>query len=129
MSMLKEFREFAVQGNVVDMAVGIVIGGAFTPIVNSLVNDILMPPLGMLLGKVDFKELYLLLQPGADGAASYATLSAAQEAGAVTLNYGMFINNIVSFTILAFAVFMLVKGMNKLRREGKAEEAAAAEAA
>lgn len=128
MSMLKEFKEFAVQGNVVDMAVGIVIGGAFTPIVNSMVDDIMMPPLGLLLGKVDFKDLYLLLQPGADGAGSYASLAAAQAAGAVTLNYGMFINNIVSFTILAFAVFMLVKGMNKLRREGKKEEEAKAEA-
>jgi large conductance mechanosensitive channel len=122
MSMLKEFKEFAVQGNVMDMAVGIVIGGAFTPIVNSLVNDVIMPPIGMLLGKVPFKDLYLLLQPGVDGAASYATLEAAKEAGAVTINYGLFINHIISFTILAFAVFMLVKGMNKLRREAKKQE-------
>lgn len=128
MSVFKEFKEFAVQGNVVDMAVGIVVGGAFTPIVNSLVNDILMPPLGMLLGQVDFKELFLLLKPGADGGTAYSTLEAAKAAGAVTLNYGLFVNTVLSFLILSFAVFMLVKGINKLRREEKQTEATPAAA-
>lgn len=126
MSMLKEFREFAVQGNVVDTAVGIIIGGVFTPIAGSLVNDIIMPVLGLLLGKVDFKNLYILLKAGATAPAPYESLEAAKAAGAVTINYGVFLNICLTFFITAFAVFLLVKGMNKLRKEKKAEEAPAA---
>jgi large conductance mechanosensitive channel len=116
MALVREFREFAVKGNVVDMAVGIIIGGAFGTIVKSLVDDVLMPPVGLLLGNVDFKELYFVLRAGAP-APPYVTMADAQAAGAVTLNYGQFINNIIAFLIVAFAVFMLVKGINQLRRE------------
>lgn len=119
--MLKEFKEFAVRGNVVDMAVGIIIGGAFGTIVSSLVADVLMPPIGLLLGGVDFTDLFLVLQ----GDGPYATLADATAAGAVTINYGVFINNVVSFLIVAFAVFLLVKGINRLRRQQ--EEAPPAE--
>ena len=118
---LKEFKEFAVKGNVIDMAVGIIIGGAFSPIVNSLVKDIIMPPIGMLLGKVDFTNLYWTI--GGNGE-TYSTLADAQKAGAVTINYGLFINTLISFIIVAFAVFLLVKGMNKLKADNKAEAAA-----
>ena len=118
---LNEFKEFAVKGNVIDMAVGIIIGGAFSPIVNSLVNDIIMPPIGMILGKVDFSNLYFAL--GGDGQ-TYSTIAEAQKAGAVTINYGVFINTLISFTIVAFAVFLLVKAMNKLKAADKAEAAA-----
>lgn len=114
--MLKEFREFAVKGNVVDMAVGIIIGGAFGTIVKSMVDDIMMPPIGLLLGGVDFSNLFTVLRDPA-GAAPYATPQAAAEAGATTLNYGLFINNLVAFLIVAFAVFLLVKGINSLRRQ------------
>jgi large conductance mechanosensitive channel len=114
--MLKEFREFAVKGNVVDMAVGIIIGGAFGTIVKSMVDDIMMPPIGLLLGGVDFSNLFLVLREGSPGA-PYATPATAAEAGAVTLNYGLFINNTVAFIIVAFAVFLLVKGINNLRRQ------------
>ena len=125
MSIIKEFREFAVQGNVVDTAVGFVIGGVFTPIASSLVNDIIMPVIGLLTGRVDFKNLYVLLQQGAAAPAPYESLEAAKAAGAVTINYGSFLNIVITFLITAFAVFLLVKGMNKLRKEKKAEEAAA----
>lgn len=118
--MLKEFKEFAVRGNVVDMAVGIIIGGAFGTIVTSLVNDVLMPPIGLLLGGVDFTDLFWVLK----GEGPYATLAEAAEAGAVTINLGVFINSVISFLIVAFAVFLLVKGINRLRRE---QEAAPAE--
>src|SRR4051812_13881319 len=114
--MLKEFREFAVRGNVVDMAVGIIIGAAFGKIVDSLVKDMIMPPIGLLLGSVDFANLFLLLKPGAVPG-PYLTVEAAQKAGAVTLNYGALINNIVSFVIVTFAVFLLVRGINRMRRE------------
>lgn len=114
MGLLKEFKEFAVKGNAVDMAVGIVIGAAFGKIVDSLVKDVIMPPIGMLLGKVDFTNLFLVLHEG-KVPAPYDSLKAAQEAGAVTLNMGLFINVLISFVIVAFAVFMLVKGINKLR--------------
>ena len=114
--MLKEFKEFAVKGNVVDMAVGIIIGGAFGTIVKSLVSDIIMPPIGLLLGGVDFSDLFLTLKEGAT-AGPYATLAAAKEAGAVTLNLGVFMNGVISFLIVAFAVFLLVKGINQLRRQ------------
>ncbi|MGD2071606.1 MAG: large-conductance mechanosensitive channel protein MscL [Gemmatimonadota bacterium] len=118
--MLKEFKEFAIKGNMLDMAVGIVIGAAFGTIVQSLVNDVLMPPIGLLLGGVDFSELYLTLSQGSVPG-PYATLAAAQEAGAVTLNYGVFLNAVLSFLIIAIAVFMVIRGFNQLRR--KEEEA------
>ncbi|HSM03231.1 MAG TPA: large-conductance mechanosensitive channel protein MscL [Longimicrobiales bacterium] len=113
--MLKEFKEFAVRGNVVDMAVGIIIGGAFGTIVSSLVNDVIMPPVGLLLGGVDFQDIFFVLEEGTT-AAPYATLEAAQEAGAVTINLGVFVNAMISFLIVAFAVFLLVRGMNRLQR-------------
>lgn len=115
--MLEEFKKFAVKGNVVDMAVGIIIGGAFGTIAKSLVDDVLMPPIGMLLGGVDFADLFMVLQEGSEAAAPYATLADAQAAGAVTINYGVFVNNVVAFLIVAFAVFMLVKGMNRLQAQ------------
>jgi len=121
--MLKEFKEFAAKGNMLDMAVGIVIGAAFATIITSLVNDIVMPPIGMALGGVDFAEFYRVLQQG-DPAGPYATLAAAKEAGAVTMNWGIFINALISFIIVAFAIFMVIKGFNKM----KAEEEAAPEA-
>jgi len=120
--MLKEFKEFAMRGNVVDMAVGIIIGAACGSIVTSLVNDIIMPPLGLLLGRIDFTNLFVVLKKGAS-AGPYLSLAAAQEAGAVTLNYGQFINRIVSFLIVAFAVFLLIKGMNSLKRKEQAKPA------
>jgi large conductance mechanosensitive channel len=119
MGMMKEFREFAVKGNVVDMAVGIIIGAAFGTIVKSLVADVIMPPIGLLLGNVDFANLFIVLKQGAM-AGPYATLADAQTAGAVTLNYGMFLNTIISFLIVAFAIFILVKNINRLKREKEA---------
>ena len=121
--MLKEFKEFAAKGNMLDMAVGIVIGAAFATIITSLVNDIVMPPIGMALGGVDFAEFYKVLQQG-DPAGPYATLAAAKEAGAVTMNWGIFVNALISFVIVGFALFMVIKGFNKM----KAEEEAAPEA-
>jgi large conductance mechanosensitive channel len=121
--MLKEFREFAMRGNVVDMAVGIIIGAAFGAIVKSLVDDVIMPPIGLLLGSVDFSDLFVTLKQGA-AAGPYATLELAKKAGAVTLSYGAFFNTIISFLIVAFSVFMLVKGMNKLKRQQEAAAAA-----
>jgi large conductance mechanosensitive channel len=122
--MFKEFKEFALRGTVVDMAVGIIIGAAFGSIVTSLVSDIIMPPLGLLLGNIDFSNLFIVLKAGSRPA-PYLSLAAAQEAGAVTLNYGLFVNRVLSFLIVAFAVFLLVKGMNSLKRkaEEKPEEA------
>jgi large conductance mechanosensitive channel len=110
--MIKEFREFIMQGNVFDLAVGIVIGAAFASIVNSFVNDILMPPIGMLLGGVDFSNLFISL----DGE-QYASLAAAQEAGAATINYGLFINALITFLIIAFVVFLLIKQVNRVKAE------------
>jgi large conductance mechanosensitive channel len=121
--MLKEFREFAVKGNVVDMAVGIIIGAAFGKIVDSLVKDVIMPPIGLLLGKVDFANLFFVLKEGSQ-AGPYLTVEAAQKAGAVTFNYGMFINTVISFTIVAFAVFMLIRAINRLKRQEEAKPAA-----
>ncbi|ACF44939.1 large-conductance mechanosensitive channel protein MscL [Pelodictyon phaeoclathratiforme] len=118
--MLKEFKEFAMKGNVVDMAVGIIVGGAFGTIVNTLVSQVLMPPLGLLIGGVDFTNLYLILKEGSKAAAPYAALADATAAGAVTVNYGLFLNSVISFLIMAFAVFLLVKAINMLRREEKA---------
>jgi len=113
--MFKEFKDFAMRGNVVDMAVGIIIGAAFGTIVKSLVADVLMPPIGLLLGNVDFSNLFIVLKQGA-AAGPYATLAAANTAGAVTLNYGAFINTIISFLIVAFAIFMVIRSLNKLKR-------------
>ena len=110
--MLKEFKDFAMKGNMVDMAVGIIIGAAFGVIIVSLVNDIIMPPIGMLLGGVDFTNLYYLLQAGSPGA-PYASLADAQAAGAVTINYGVFINALISFLVIALAIFLLIRAMNR----------------
>ena len=123
--MLKEFREFAVKGNVVDMAVGIIIGAAFGKIVDSLVKDVIMPPIGLLLGKVDFSNLFVVLREGA-AAGPYLSVEAAQKAGAVTLNYGLFINTGISFVIVAFAVFLLIRAINQLKKKEEAKPAAPA---
>ncbi len=121
--MLKDFKEFAMRGNVVDMAVGIIIGGAFGTIVKSLVDDVIMPPVGLALGGVDFTDLFLTLKKGAT-AGPYSTLEAAQAAGAVTISYGVFFNALISFLIVAFAVFLLIRSINKLQDvvEGDEEE-------
>jgi large conductance mechanosensitive channel len=117
--MLNEFKEFAVRGNVVDMAVGIIIGAAFGKIVDSLVKDVIMPPIGLLLGQVDFTNLFLVMKQGAQ-AGPYLSVEAAQKAGAVTFNYGVFINTVISFVIVAFAVFLLIRMINRLKsREEK----------
>jgi large conductance mechanosensitive channel len=110
--MFKEFRDFAVRGNVIDMAVGIIIGAAFGTIVKSLVSDVIMPPIGILLGNVDFADFFITLS-----GQSQPTLEAAKKAGAVTLNYGAFINTVISFVIVAFCVFLLVKQMNRLKKK------------
>ncbi len=115
--MFKEFKEFAMRGNVVDMAVGIIIGGAFGTIVKSLVSDVLMPPIGLLLGGVDFTNLFAVLKGGATTPGPYAALADAQAAGAVTVNYGVFFNAVISFLIVAFAVFLLIKGINAAKRK------------
>jgi large conductance mechanosensitive channel len=117
--MLKEFKEFILRGNVVDMAVGIIIGAAFGTIVTSLVNDVIMPPIGLLLGGVDFSNLFVLLKAGSP-AAPYASLADAQAAGAVTINYGLFINAVISFLIVAFVIFLLIRSINRMRREEEA---------
>lgn len=122
--MLKEFKEFVMRGNVMDMAVGIVIGAAFGTIIKSLVADVIMPPIGLLLGGVDFSNLFIVLKEGAEAAGPYVALADAQAAGAVTLNYGVFVNTVISFIIVAFAIFMLIKAMNSAKRK---EEAAPAE--
>jgi len=122
--MLKEFREFAVRGNVVDMAVGIIIGAAFGKIVDSLVKDLIMPPIGLLLGKVDFSNLFAVLKEGVQ-AGPYLTVEAAQRAGAVTFNYGVFINTVISFVIVAFAVFLLIRAINRLKKQEEAKPTAA----
>lgn len=119
----KEFKTFAMRGNVIDLAVGVVIGAAFTSIVNSLVNDVIMPPIGLILRGVDFKNLYISL----DGT-EYPSLAAAQEAGAATLNYGLFINNVINFLIIAFVIFLVVRQINRLKSKFiKQEEAKAPE--
>lgn len=117
--MLKEFKEFVARGNAMDLAIGVVIGAAFGAIVTSLVNDVVMPLVGLALGGADFAQLFVVLKEGAV-AGPYATVAAAGEAGAVTLNYGLFINAIVNFVIIAFVIFMLVKGLNKMRRPAEA---------
>ncbi len=115
--MLKDFKEFAMRGNVVDMAVGIIIGAAFGTIVKSLVADVIMPPIGLLLGGVDFTDLFITLKEGAKAAAPYATLAEAKAAGAVTVNIGSFINTVISFIIVAFAVFLVIRSLNKLKKK------------
>ena len=122
--MFKEFKDFAMRGNVVDMAVGIIIGAAFGTIVKSFVADIIMPPIGLALGGVDFENLFVVLKQGAEVMGPYASLADAKEAGAVTINYGVFFNNVISFLIVAFAMFMVVRNMNNMKK--KEEEAPAA---
>lgn len=116
--MLKEFREFAMRGNVLDLAVGIIIGAAFTTVVNSLVNDIIMPPIGYIMNGIDFSNFFLVLK-----GEEYASLKAAKDAGAVTVNYGVFLNAIINFLIVAFAVFILVKQVNRFRKQEAAAPA------
>ncbi|HEX2252983.1 MAG TPA: large conductance mechanosensitive channel protein MscL [Thermoanaerobaculia bacterium] len=113
--MFREFKEFALRGNVVDMAIGILVGGAFTPIARSLVDDVFMPPLGLLLGGIDFEDFFVLLRDGVPPG-PYTTLEAAQAAGAVTVNYGRFVNLCLTFLLVALAAFLLVRAMNRLRR-------------
>ncbi len=110
--IIKEFREFAIKGNVIDLAVGLIIGAAFNKIVTSLVNDIVMPPIGLLLGKVDFSNLFFALNGG-----NFATIAEAKAAGAVTINYGLFINIVIEFLIVAFVVFFLIRTINRMKRE------------
>jgi len=120
MSVLTEFKEFAVKGNVVDLAVGIIIGAEFGKIVNSMVTDVIMPPIGLILGNVDFKNIFAVLKEGTV-AGPYPTLVEAQKAGAVTMNFGLFFTAMISFVIIAFSVFLLVKAMNQLRRSVEAK--------
>lgn len=115
--MLKEFKEFAIKGSVVDLAVGVIIGGAFGGIVTSLVNDVLMPPIGLLVGDVDFSNLFVVLKAGTKEHGPYASLAAAKVAGAVTLNFGVFLNVIINFVIVAGAMFFVAKAINRLRRQ------------
>ncbi len=117
MSMLKDFQAFVMRGNVVDMAVGIIIGAAFGAIVKSLVDDVIMPPIGLLLGNVDFSNLFMVLKDGAKAAPPYGTIAQAHAAGAVTLNYGLFINTIITFIIIAIAVFILIRAMMKVQNK------------
>ncbi|MEA3351304.1 MAG: large-conductance mechanosensitive channel protein MscL [Chloroflexota bacterium] len=120
--MLKEFKNFAMRGNVIDMAVGIIIGSAFGAIIKSLVSDLLMPPLGLLFGDVNFSDLFIILKQGSTPT-PYQTLALAQEAGAVTLNYGIFINTLISFLVIAFAMFLLIRSINRLQKEEQAPPA------
>ncbi len=124
MGMLKEFKEFALKGNVVDMAVGIIIGAAFGKIVSSLVNDVVMPPIGKLMGNVDFSNLFLNLSWDKG---PFSSLQAAKAAGAATLNYGVFLNTVLDFLIVAFAIFMMIKAMNMAKRKAEAAPAPAPE--
>jgi large conductance mechanosensitive channel len=127
--MFKDFRDFVMRGNVLDLAVGIIIGAAFGAIVNSFVKDIIMPPIGVLLGNVDFSNLFVVIKEGAKAAGPYASLVDAQAAGAATFNYGMFINTLISFIIIAFAVFMIVRVFNKARKAMEKKKEAVAVAA
>ena len=122
--MWQEFKKFALKGNIFDMAVGIIVGAAFSPIVKSFVDDVLMPPIGLLLGGVDFTDMFLVLKQGASAAGPYATLAAAKEAGAVTINVGTFINTVINFLIIGWAVFMLVKGAAKMEKKEEEKPAA-----
>ena len=123
MGMAQEFRDFVMRGNVLDLAVGVVIGAAFGKIVDSLVADVIMPPIGLLLGGVDFSNLFVVLKAGADNVSQFASLADAKKAGAVTLNLGVFINTLISFVIVAMAIFMLVKAFNRMQREEAAPPA------
>ncbi|MBZ0214135.1 MAG: large conductance mechanosensitive channel protein MscL [Nitrospirae bacterium] len=131
MKLVEEFKQFALKGNMIDMAVGIIIGAAFTSVVNSVVKDLLMPPLGALTGSVNFAQKFMVLKPGKTAEVVYSTVEEAAADGAITLNYGLFLNSLISFLLVAGAVFMLVKGMNRLREqfEKKQAEAPAAPAA
>ena len=124
--MLEEFKKFAMRGNVVDMAVGIIIGASFGKIVDSLVKDLIMPPIGLLLGKVDFTNLFVVLKHG-NPPGPYISIDAANKAGAVTFNYGIFVNTLISFLIVAFAVFLLIRIINRLKYEDKKVDPAPAE--
>ena len=117
--MLKEFKEFAMRGNVVDMAIGVIIGGAFGKIITSLINDVIMPPIGLLLGQVNFTDLFLDLS-----GKGYPSLAAAQEAGAATINYGLFLNTILDFVVVALVVFLLVRQINRMQKQEKTPPAA-----
>ncbi|MEA1976383.1 MAG: large-conductance mechanosensitive channel protein MscL [Chloroflexota bacterium] len=121
--MIKEFKEFAMRGNVLDMAVGVILGASFGSVISSLVDDVIMPPIGLLLGSVDFSNLFIVLSEG-DVPGPYLSIAEAQLAGAVTLNYGLFINTIITFLIVAFAVFLLIRSVNKIQR---ADEESASE--
>lgn len=114
--MLKEFKEFAIKGNVVDLAVGVIIGAAFGGVVSSLVKDILMPPIGWIVGNVDFSNLFVLLKPGGDGFGRYVSLAEAQKSGAITLNVGLFLNSVINFLIVGLAIFLLIRSLNRLKR-------------
>ena len=122
--MVDEFREFLLKGNVLDLAVGIIIGLAFSGVVNSLVNDVIMPPVGLALGGADFSDTYVVLKPGTDGNTTYASLAAAKAAGAVTWRLGLFLNTIINFVIIGFVIFMIVRVANKARRKQEAAPAA-----
>jgi large conductance mechanosensitive channel len=115
--MWNDFKAFVMRGNVMDLAVGVIIGAAFGAVIKSLVDDVIMPPIGMATGGIDFSDKYLLLKPGAAAAPPYASLAAAKEAGAVTLNYGLFINTIITFLIVALAIFMIIRAVNRLYRK------------
>ncbi len=117
--MLKEFKKFAMRGNVVDMAIGVIIGGAFGKIITSLINDVIMPPIGLLLGQVNFTDLFLDLS-----GKGYPSLAAAQEAGAATINYGLFLNTILDFVVVALVVFLLVRQINRMQKQEKTPPAA-----
>ena len=119
---MKEFKEFVMRGNVVDMAVGIIVGAAFSTIIKSLVSDVIMPPIGLLLGNVDFANLFVVLKEGAE-TGPYSSLADAQAVGAVTINYGVFVDTVISFVIVALAVFLLVRNINRLKREEEAPPA------
>lgn len=125
MKMIQEFKEFAMRGNVIDLAVGVIIGAAFTSIVDSIVKDVMNPIIGLLIGGIDFSNLFLTIKPHAENAV-YATLKAAQDAGAVTINYGLFANAVVKFLIVAFVVFMMIRSLNKFLRPAPAAPAAPA---
>jgi len=121
--MLKEFREFIMRGNVIDLAVGVIIGAAFGGVVTSLVNDVIMPPIGLALGQVDFKDLFVLLKEGTTPG-PYATVAAAKAAGAVTLNWGAFVNTVINFLIVGFAIFMIVRAVNRIHKKPEPAPAA-----
>lgn len=120
--MLDEFKKFTLRGNVVDMAIGIIIGGAFGTIAKSLVDDIIMPPIGLLVGNIDFEDLFIVLKSGSENPGPYETVELAQEAGAVTINYGLFINNVVSFILIAIAMFLLIRAINRMYQQEQKQD-------